>query len=138
MRRALLLLLPLVASACSGDDVEMKPPEGPPPPPTYTIDITNQSFTNPQVAIVVRIDGAEVVDQPFAVKDQHNVISFSFDLTEGAHLVEVEADNGAVAEAKVQIPADAARYSAISHWGPDGDGPARLDITTQDEPFFYE
>jgi hypothetical protein len=139
MRRALLLLLPLVASACSGDDdEEAKAPEDPPAAPSYVLDITNQSFTDPDVRIVVRIDGEEVVDQAIAVMDQHNVVSFPLTLAEGSHEVAVEADNGATAEATIEIPPAAPLYSNISHWGPDGDGPARLDITTQDEPFLYD
>jgi len=143
MRRVLVALLTIAALAACSDDPsgdETQPPTTEPAPPeeeaNFHLDISNQSFRNPDVGLVVSIDGDEVVAKSFAVEGQHTVESFPFAIEAGSHRIEIVADDGSELAEDIEVPGDAPLYANVSYWGPDGGG-RELIFQTQDEPFAY-
>ncbi len=131
------------------------PPKAPTPSPSslvtdpaaahVVLGVTNQSFDDPDVALTVKIDDVEQVNESFAVEGQHKLKMFGLDLEPGSHTVTVLADNGATAERSFELPDGERRWVSISYWyfdplregitwgGNERPGPA-IEVAVQDEP----
>ena len=82
--------------------------------------VSNQSFDDEEVGLLVVVDGVTVVDGDFHVEDQHNWISFPLDLSPGAHEITAESDSGATLSESFEVPGDQPRFAIVDHWG-EGD-----------------
>ncbi|MBE7323511.1 hypothetical protein IEQ44_02435 [Nocardioides sp. Y6] len=82
--------------------------------------VSNQSFDDETVTLVVEVDGVTVVDGDFAVEGQHNWIKFPLAMPAGEHEITAESDTGATLTETFRVPGDAPRYAVIDHWGESG------------------
>jgi hypothetical protein len=115
------------------------PPQARPDDPRFTLLVSNQSSTLPQVDIQVRIDGRRVVDEAFALGMGHTVKSYEFRLSQGSHEIQATAHDGA-ATYRGSIDVQAELWGALLFWRSPKDG-ARLGdqgpaftFQTQDSP----
>lgn len=100
--------------------------------------VSNQSFVDDLVHLTVLIDGELVVEDDFAVEGQHNWVSFPLQLSEGEHVIEVEADTGATLEETFVTPASGdKRYALVDYWNDDGKDGRHLDWMFQKEPMYF-
>jgi hypothetical protein len=103
--------------------------------------VSNQSFEDDPVRIVVEVDGRRVVDQQFAVEGQHTWVEFGLDLTEGEHTVLATSDTEARAEEVLVLPEGERRWAVLEYWFyPDDPStghagtPRSFTFTVSDEP----
>lgn len=107
-----------------------------------TLFVSNQSFADDPVGIIVRIDGDVVVDEEFPVKAQDNWIAFELRVPPGEHEVTMSSTTGVEADAALSIPAGGRRWASIAYWykAPDpdrarsGHTPRSFSFTVDDEP----
>lgn len=79
--------------------------------------VSNQSFDDSDVRLVVTVDGAVVVDDDFQVEGQHTWIEFNLAMPAGAHEVSATSDSGATLSETFQTPGTAPRYAVLDYWG---------------------
>lgn len=94
--------------------------------------ISNQSFDDPDVDLVVTIDGTELVSESFPVEDQHTVTYVGVDAESGPHTVTVTSDTGAWSTETVDLPDGERRWIYITYWYSILD-PAQENVTWGDE-----
>ena len=97
--------------------------------------VSNQSFDDETVTLVVEVDGVTVVDGDFAVEGQHNWIKFPLAMPAGEHELTAESDTGATLAETFRVPGDAPRHAVIDHWGEEGT--AELTWLIQREPLAF-
>lgn len=93
--------------------------------------VSNQSFDDPSQRIVVRIDGAVVVDQVFAVEGQHTFVSWCLTLGPGSHTVTAEVPGSAQ---MAVVDATAGNGVVVLAWD-GGDVRAETSVRWQDVGF---
>lgn len=90
--------------------------------------VSNQSFDDEEVGLLVVVDGVTVVDGDFHVEDQHNWISFPLEMPPGGHEVTADSDSGATLRESFEVPRNKPRYAVIDYWteddSPDTEDPA--------------
>lgn len=137
--------LVVALAACSGDgDVQGRPPSATATPlpvpsgPTGTLQlfVSNQSFDDDTVGIVVTIDGRTVVDEDFEVGSQHNWVTFPLVLPAGPRVVQARSDTGITLQEEVTVPAGGTHYAVIDYWDYKGE-PKRLTFRESAEPMGF-
>ena len=101
--------------------------------------VSNQSFEDDPVAIVIEIDGVQVVDNSFEVGSQHNWVSFMIDgLEPGEHTLTAISDTGATFEQVFTLPPDEPRWMVIDYWYYPDDAEGRhFTFSESDEPIYF-
>ena len=79
----------------------------------FTLYVSNQSVDNRVANIKVRIDDNLEVDQDFDVGNQHQVYPFYFKLSQGEHLVQVDAKDVSYQK---EFTIDSELWMAIAYW----------------------
>lgn len=127
----------LVLGACGGSSTlpASEPSDtGPAAVPTvargegpFQLTVSNQSFEDATIGVVVTIDGVVAVQQDFEVGGQHNFVSFDLDLEPGEHTLRATAETGATLTRTITLPASGdPRYGVLMYWFDRDD----------DEPYF--
>lgn len=92
--------------------------------------VSNQSFEDPDVSLVVNFDGVDLIDQSFPVEGQHTVTSFGIDAAWGPHTMTVVSDTGASASETLDLSAGDPLWVYVDYWYFD---PAQEGLTAGDE-----
>lgn len=100
------------------------------------VDVSNQSFDDPDVHITMRLGDLVPVDASFPVEGQHHWVGHQLRLQPGDHLLEFTSDSGAVHALALVVPADAPVYITVSYWA-DAETPPKFQSSVSDEPFAY-
>ena len=95
------------ATASAGQDADGAP---------VTLEVSNQSFDDPSVELVIVIDGTVVVDQQFAVKDQHNWVTFELSLPAGDHELVATSDSGLEESFTFTTVEGEPRWLVLNYW----------------------
>lgn len=152
MRGVAIALLALLVSACTGttggssqpaDDPQSQSPEpvvtvpAEPGPDTvaFHLDVTNQSFDEPEVRLRIVLDGRAIIDGVFPVEHQHHVVRHDFHLDPGSHDILVTEPGTRFELARSFTLRDEA-WANVSYWGSSGNGP-RLDWQFSREELVY-
>lgn len=109
-------------------------PRPTPPPPPFTLYVSNQSFEDPAVGIVITIDGANVVDQTFDVEGQHNWIKFVPDVAPGDHVLHAVSSTGVEMTSEFTLPEGESRWAVVDYWYYPDEGPRKFSVHISDEP----
>lgn len=112
-------------------------PEPAPPPPPFTLHVSNQSFEDSIVGIVVTIDDTIIIDQEFDVEGQHNWISFEPDVGPGQHTLTAVSSTGAEFATEFTLPESGSRFAVLDYWFYPGEGPRSFTFTISDEPIGF-
>jgi len=103
--------------------------------------VSNQSFAEPNVTLDIRVDNQTVVDEQFAVENQHNTIGYILANVEPAteHTITATADSGAEASAVFTVDTDQPLWISLAYWG-GGEDSEEPDFTLEvaDEPFYFD
>lgn len=104
--------------------------------PNVFLDVTNQSYDDPDVHITISVSGRPFVDQNFPVKGQHHIVGFALSLAPGEHELEVTSDTGVNQRVPVFVSEDEPVYLHLAYWD-IGDEDPYFAVAVQDEPFGY-
>ena len=104
------------------------------PPLGLAVIVSNQSYDDPEVDLIVTVDGDVVIERSFAVEGQHTFVSYRLPLEPGDHRMVIRADTGATHERVISLGAER-RYLAVSYWGGDSSSPDAFSVDESDEPF---
>lgn len=106
--------------------------------------VSNQSFEDDPVGVVVEVDGERLVDQDFAVEGQHTWVEFGLDLEAGEHTVVATSDTGARAEHTLVLPEGERRWAVLAYWYYSDDPstghagtPRSFTFTVSEEPVAF-
>lgn len=110
------------------------------PDGNFVLSVSNQSFEIDSVDIIVTIDGQPVIDEDFAVEDQHNWKQFTFRLDPGRHTLTARSQRGG-AELERTFEVTGEHWAVINYWYSDGTNgtqqPKELKFDIQDEPIGF-
>lgn len=84
------------------------------------LDVSNQSFFDPDVQIVIRGGTNTYVDASFPVEGQHHVVQYPLTLGVGTHRLTLSSDSGAVEEFTVDVTEDGPTYVFVNYWAEQG------------------
>ena len=104
--------------------------------------VSNQSFADDPVGMIIRIGGDVVVDEEFSVKAQDNWIAFDLRVAPGEHELTMRSSTGVEAVAALSIPAGGHRWASVAYWynpsdrdrARSGHTPRSFSVTVDDEP----
>lgn len=110
-----------------------------PGPDTFPLhlNVTNQSFEIPEVRLVVDVDGESIIDEVFAVEDQHTWVSYELYLDAGDHEILVSAPEHA-ADLRESFTLDDERWALVSFWLGEEDATHAFSWTFSDEILLVE
>ena len=116
------------------------PPSTVPPPATvdpsratFLLTVSNQSFREPRAAIMVTVDGRQVIAQDFDVKGQHNFVQFPLHIAPGRHALVATASARTRHQEAFTLPASGKRYGVLLYWNQGTEAPL-FTWTFQVEP----
>lgn len=111
---------------------------------TLTLHVSNQSFADDPVTIMIRLDGKTVVDDEFYVLSQHNWITFELPVASGDHELRMTSSIGVEQTASIAMPAEGALWAVVDYWfypdaeEPNDEGTVRsFTFTVDDEPIYF-
>jgi len=79
--------------------------------------VSNQSFEDDPVSILVTVDGVDVVEETLFVEGQHNWIAFDIHgLEPGEHTLVAASSTGAEHVATFTLPEDEPRWLVLDYW----------------------
>lgn len=105
--------------------------------------VSNQSFEDDEVDIIVTLDGEPIVDREFDVGNQHNWIPFRIRLAPGEHTLEASSSTGATISTEFEAADSSIRYAVLDYWyyPPDDNGsnamPRSFSFMIQDDPIGF-
>jgi len=105
--------------------------------------VSNQSFEDSEVGLVVKIGGKTVVDRNFDVGNQHNWIPFLVRLAPGEHTLEASSSTGATYTATFDVGDPVIRYAVLDYWyyppsdNASGAAPRGFTFMIQDDPIGF-
>ncbi|MDP1821386.1 MAG: DUF6174 domain-containing protein [Acidimicrobiales bacterium] len=105
-------------------------------PVGFELDVSNQSFGDPDVELTVLVDGQVIVDRSFQVEGQHTYVVYRVPLQPGTYDLRVSADSGAEHNRVLRLGPDR-RYVYVSYWGVDEASAEELSVLESDEPFGF-
>ncbi len=111
------------ATTTAGFPVRIFPPGGSwtEPEQPVVLQVSNQSFDDPEVRLSARLDGLPLFDHDFAVEDQHTTTLVGVDVAPGRHTLTVVSDSGAEVEQAFELPAGERRWLVVHYWYLDPD-----------------
>jgi hypothetical protein len=101
------------------------------------LNVTNQSFEIPEVRLVVEVDGESIIDQVYAVEDQHTWVSYDLHLDGGDHEIVVSAPEHAV-DIEESFTLDDERWALVSFWLGEDDATQPFNWTFSEEILLVE
>lgn len=101
------------------------------------LNVTNQSFEIPEVRLVVDVDGESIIDDVFAVEDQHTWVSYDLHLETGGHKIVVSAPEHSV-DMEQSFTLDDERWALVSFWLGEQDATEPLGWTFSDQILLVE
>lgn len=104
--------------------------------PVFVLVVSNQSFEDDTVGMVITIDGQVVADDAYEVREQHTTSTYHVrGLAPGAHDVEVATNTGVGYGTTIRIPESGAHWAYVTYWYYPDDAKGRyVDLTEFDEP----
>jgi hypothetical protein len=103
----------------------------------FTLYVSNQSFEDPNVQITISIDGVVVVDEHFAVEEQHNWIAFEPDVPPGDHTLTARSNTGAETTVEFTTESSKPRWAVVEYWWYPEAGPRAFTFEISDEPMAF-
>ena len=134
--RSEALRSPLTTASVTEPTQGADAPPGSADHPNVFVNVTNQSFDDPDVHITVSVAGQPFVDQNFPVMGQHHVVGFELSLAPGEHRLEVTSDTGVTRRVPVTVSAQQPVYVHLAYWDYEDEVP-HFDALVRDEPFGY-
>ena len=101
----------------------------------FTLYVSNQSFDVPEVDIRILVDGLVAVEDTFAVEDQHNWVTFVFELPKGSHVIEAVSQRGE-AELVRRFKVTAEHWAVVDYWYYPGEK-KRFSFSISDTPIGF-
>jgi hypothetical protein len=142
MRHLILLVGILALTGCDTSAPEPSgAAEGPPPlekskQGNFTLYVSNQSFDRDNVDIWVLVDGRPVVDDDFAVENQHTWVEYRFDLDDGRHALRAESLRGeAVFEDAFTMKGK--RWAVVDYWCCGNTGEPKFTFLVRRAPIAF-
>lgn len=105
-----------------------------PSEPDVFLDVSNQSFFDPEVQVVIRGETNTYVDASFPVEGQHHVVQFPLTLGVGTHRLTLSSDSGAVEKFTVDVTEDGPTYVFVNYWAEQG-FPPYFQVGQSKQPF---
>jgi hypothetical protein len=109
-------------------------------PSAVMLYVSNQSFEDSTVDIIVTLDGDPIIDRDFDVSNQHNWIPYLIRLAPGAHTLTASSSTGASFETLFETTDVGTRYAVLSYWHYPADDngrnftPRSFTFEIQDDP----
>lgn len=96
------------------------PAQGPPTASTnqnFHLYVSNQSAHQPQIDVIVKVDGLKLFEGPLETENHHNWVLRESLLAEGNHTIEAfEAEGGTRAATEFLLPASGQRWVVVSYY----------------------
>ncbi|HEU5107094.1 MAG TPA: hypothetical protein VFT95_00815 [Micromonosporaceae bacterium] len=138
-----LVAASMALAGCTGSSAPTRPTiasptASPAGPPNLVLYVSNQSFADDPVGIRVEIDDRVVVDDSFAVENQHTWIKYELTVPAGAHTIRATSDTGATASHQLELPAGEIRWAVFHYWYYPPDTPRSLSFRVDDQPTGFD
>jgi hypothetical protein len=107
--------------------------------PTVTLHLyaSNQSFDEPLVNFMIRIDEKRVVIGDYTVGSQHNWYAFDIEVPLGTHLLDANAGNGTSWMRDIDVSKE--RWLVLDYWYSSGEAAGRhFTFTESDVPVAFD
>lgn len=148
MRRWVAVAVLVVLAGCSRSGVTQLSESASPTPSrqpsgaraqgNFTLYVSNQSFAEPAVDVVVTIDGVQVVSQTFEVKNQHNWVPFTQRLAAGRHSLVARTRSGRATFSRSFVTG-ARNWAVVDYWCCDAaDGGPHFTFNLSDRPLAFD
>ncbi len=135
--KVLSAVLVLALAACSGTTATTTTAVVPPQDgPFLILYVSNQSFDDDPIGILIEIDDRIVVDEQFFVEGQHNWIEFNIALEPGTHMIEAVSSTGASYSSEFEM-ADTTRWAVLDYWFYRDEGSRHMTFQIQDHPIGF-
>lgn len=109
-----------------------------PQPGEVQLWVSNQSFADDAVTVMVRVDGIPVVSEVFLVEGQHNWQSWLLrGLAPGEHTVTAESDTGVTTSWTFTLPGDEPRWLVLDYWNDADAAGRRFTFHASDQPIAF-
>ena len=133
----------MALAGCTGSSAPTPPtidsPTGSPAgPPNLVLYVSNQSFADDPVGIRVEIDDRVVVNDSFAVENQHNWIKYELTVPAGSHTIRATSVTGATASHELELPTGENRWAVFDYWYYPQDTPRSLSFRVDDQPIGFD
>jgi hypothetical protein len=132
------------ASAPEPEPLQTPPPSsaaaGAPAPATATpdpnvfVNVSNQSFDDPEVQVTISADGQVLLDESLPVEGQHHVVGSAHVLRPGERTLSVKSDSGAEHIIVISVSDAAPVHVFVAYWK-DEAGDPYFQSEVQDQPF---
>ncbi len=99
--------------------------------------VSNQSYEDPDIHVIVTIDDEVVVDDRFPVGNQHNWVPHLLHLSPGEHRVRAESSTGATFDGTFETLPGQPRWAVLNYWTESGEEGRRFVLTSYDEPVLF-
>ena len=99
--------------------------------------VSNQSYEDPDIQVIVTIDGEVVVDDQFSVDNQHNWVPHLLELSPGEHRLRAESSTGAIFDGTFKTLPGQPRWAVLNYWNESGEEGMRFVLTSYDEPVAF-
>jgi len=97
--------------------------------------LSNQSYENTKVSLMVYVDGNELISQNCKTENQHTGYYYYYNLV-GTHIIKVVSDDGQTVEKTMSLDENTPLWVLMSYWG-DGES-AKINFDIMDSPFLWE
>lgn len=120
----------------SSPTVASLPTESGPDTVPFHLDLSNQSFEISEVRLVVEVDDRVIIDDVFAVEDQHNYVRHDLHLDGGPHEIVVTAPDHDV-DLHETFDLETERWALIAFWLGEEDATEPFSWSLADEEVGY-
>lgn len=127
---------PPTSAAASIPHVASLPTEPGPDTVALHLDVSNQSYAIPDVRLVVELDGNVIIDDVFAVEDQHTYVRHDLHLDTGAHEIVVTAPDHDT-DLREAFSLEDERWALIAFWLGEEDATEAFSWSLVDEEIGY-
>jgi len=97
--------------------------------------LSNQSYENTKVSLMVYVDGNELISQNCKTENQHTGYYYYYNLV-GTHIIKVVSDDGQTVEKTMSLDENTPLWVLMSYWC-DGES-AKINFDIMDSPFLWE
>ena len=125
---------PTASPTAPASSVRLAPLPTSPGPDTvpFHLNVTNQSFGIPDVRLVIELDGHAIIDQVFAVEDQHNWVRHDLHVEPGVHDITVTAPEHGV-DMSESFTLEDQHWAVVSFWLGEEDASRPFSWSFSDE-----